>query len=352
MQKLLVDCVARLHELGLQVKAIVSDQGSNFLKAYQGMGVSVTSPFLTIGDKTMFVFFDPCHLLKSARNVLEKNNVQNGDCNAKWEHIKSLYDLDAKRSYRLAPRLGSQHINLTAFSKMRVRLAAQTLSHSVAAALEMNCAVGTMTSDALVTAEYAKKFDTMFDCFNSSEAYCTKVYRSSFSAKSKHRNYLLNTMSWLFSLRVSSLTTGRDITSQVKCFNGLRNNINALLLLWDDLHSNHGFRFLLTRRLNQDPLEIFFGVIRQAGGFNANPTPYQFRNAYRKACFNSLLQPDRTGNCFPDGDKLLATQSKLSATAPQTSSSKLTVCPLDMSDLPEPSDLCEKNALMYVCWFC
>ena len=117
------------------------------------------------------------------------------------------------------------------------------------------------------------------------------------------------------------------------------------------MSSNHGFKFILTRRLNQDPLENFFGVIRQAGGFNANPTPFQFQNAYRKACFNSLLQPSRTGNCFADGDKLLATLTKLNTVASSKVAFKSVICPIELTELPEPSDLCEQNALMYVCGY-
>ena len=353
VQSLLLDCLSQLHAIGLNVKAVISDQGSNFVAAYKNMGVTVTEPFIKVNDKTVFVFYDPCHLLKSARNVLERNTVHSGKNVATWEHITSLYSLDARRNYRLAPRLSSQHVHLTSFSKMRVKLAAQTLSHSVAAAIETNCSFDSLTPLAMGTAEYAKKFDTLFDCFNSSEVYCTKVYRGSLSARSKHRNMLLDIQSWLATLRVITVSTGRDITTQVKCFEGWRSNINALLLLWNDLSSNHGFRFLLTRRLNQDPLENFFGVIRQAGGFNANPTPYQFQNAYRKSCFNSLLQPSHSGNCFRDGDKLLATLSKLRTISSRTLALKSVSCTTDFSysDQPEPSDLCEQNALMYVCGY-
>lgn len=353
VQSLLIDCLSRLHEIGLDVKAVISDQGSNFTAAYKNMGVTANEPFIKVNEKTVFIFYDPCHLIKSARNVLEKNSVHSGKNVATWEHLKCLYNVDAKRRYRLAPRLTSQHINLTSFSKMRVKLATQTLSHSVAAAVETNCSIGSLAPVAMGTAEYAEKFDTLFDCFNSSEVYCTKVYRGSLSRRSKHRTILLDIQSWLSTLKVITVSTRRDITAQVKCFHGWQSNINALLLLWNDLSSNHGFKFLLTRRLNQDPLENFFGVIRQAGGFNANPTPFQFQNAYRKACFNNLLQPSRTGNCFADGDRLLATLCKLNTVTSHKVILKSVSCSsgLEEADQPEPSDLSEQNALMYVCGY-
>ena len=59
-------------------------------------------------------------------------------------------------------------------------------------------------------------------------------------------------------------------------------DINALLMLWEDLHSTHGLKFLLTNRLNQDCVENLFSVIRGKGGPRDNPDAGQFRTALRK----------------------------------------------------------------------
>ena len=47
-----------------------------------------------------------------------------------WEHLKRLYDADKAlhTGIRLVPKLKYEHLNLTAFSKMRVDLAAQVSS--------------------------------------------------------------------------------------------------------------------------------------------------------------------------------------------------------------------------------
>lgn len=62
------------------------------------------------------------------------------------------------------------------------------------------------------------------------------------------------------------------------CLNGFKLTINAILQLWQDLR-NEGKIFLLTSRLNQDPLENFFGVVRQRGGYNPTPNTQSFRLA-------------------------------------------------------------------------
>ncbi len=67
----------------------------------------------------------------------------------------------------------------------------------------------------------------------------------------------------------------------------------------------HDFKFLLTRRLNTDPIENLFGAIRQQGGNSDNPTTVQFCRSFRKLFFSSFLDSS-TGNCDRDLDTLLA----------------------------------------------
>jgi len=57
-------------------------------------------------------------------------------CNGKqisWGHLRSLYQRDSGKctGLSLVPKLKSEHINLTAFSKMRVDLAAQVSAASL-----------------------------------------------------------------------------------------------------------------------------------------------------------------------------------------------------------------------------
>lgn len=53
-----------------------------------------------------------------------------------WQHITSMFYQDLLSGLKLLPRLTYEHINLTAYSVMRVNLAAQVLSASVAAVLK------------------------------------------------------------------------------------------------------------------------------------------------------------------------------------------------------------------------
>ena len=60
----------------------------------------------------------------------------------------------------------------------------------------------------------------------------------------------------------------------------------------------------MTRRLNQDLLENFFGSIRQQWGNSDNPTPLQFTRAFRKL-FHDYSLVLSSGNCTEDLDAIL-----------------------------------------------
>ena len=70
-------------------------------------------------------------------------------------------------SIRMAPKLTDRHIILPPFSAMHVNLAAQTLSHSVAAGINTLCTLNYLPDDASVTAEFIETFDQLFNTFNS-----------------------------------------------------------------------------------------------------------------------------------------------------------------------------------------
>lgn len=57
---------------------------------------------------------------------------------------------------------------------------------------------------------------------------------------------------------------------------GLRVTISSTLDLLDYLTEKVGFKYLMTAKTSQDPLENLFGIIRQSSGSNDHPTPTQF----------------------------------------------------------------------------
>ena len=83
-----------------------------------------------------------------------------------WEYVKKGVQSDLKRCVRLMPRVHEIHLALPAFKVMRVNLAAQILSASVASGLKQMVENGTLPGDAMHTAQFVENIDILFDIFN------------------------------------------------------------------------------------------------------------------------------------------------------------------------------------------
>ena len=59
-----------------------------------------------------------------------------------WNHIAQLYHSDMEQALHQLPKLTPDHINLNSFSKMKVNLAVQVLSKTVALAPRRHFASG------------------------------------------------------------------------------------------------------------------------------------------------------------------------------------------------------------------
>lgn len=99
------------------------------------------------------------------------------------------------------------------------------------------------------------------------------------------------------------------ITNKIKSIKYLKISINSLFSLWNHLKDIEHFKFLFTRRLNQDCLENFFANIRQQNGNCVNPSPVQFERTFKKIITLNLFHSG-TENCA-DIDPILLRLSKI-----------------------------------------
>ena len=144
----------------------------------------------------------------------------------------------------------------------------------------------------------------MFDCCNSSSFKDSKKCRRPLTIQSPHIRELLNALAFIKSLKGVEPTSKEDKTKNLTCVKGWCMTINASVSIWEKIHQEGIPSFLVTRRLNQDPLKTFFGSIRQQGGNSDNPTPIQFIRAYRALFHVDLLTV--AGNCDIDDNNLMA----------------------------------------------
>ena len=307
LRSLTRNCIEKLQSIGLNVKAIVCDQGSNnrsFVEKAEK--VSPDSPFFRVNSENIYVIYDPPHLVKNIRNNLMKHGFSHDGNSIDWIYIAKFYEFDKSNPVRMAPNLTDNHINLRPFAAMRVNLATQVLSHSVAAGISTLCALGKLDSDASHTAKFIEQVDQMFNAFNSSNLHSSQPFRNAIRNESGHIVFLENCLDYLDKL---TLPNGKSLP----CIQGWKISIRSLIMLWKDLHDNHNFSFLCTNRLNQDCAENLFSIVRGRGGHRDNPTPEQFRGAFRQIVVEQLLVQSEKSNCKVDMDKVLLDISSISS---------------------------------------
>ena len=138
---------------------------------------------------------------------------------------------------------------------MKVKYATQIFSHTVAAAICTYSSVGSLAPSALETAELLSRFDSLFDCVNSSNLQSTKKLRSAITEKSSHIAFLQESINQINGIKF--LNGNQDVTSRIKSMKGWLVTLNAIISIWNKLKTLHNFQFLFTRRLNTDPLKTF-----------------------------------------------------------------------------------------------
>ena len=87
-------------------------------------------------NQTNYVMFDPPHMIKLARNLLQAyGNINSPSGSISWQYIATLQLIQDDAGLRMGNKLTNKHIRFH-LQKMKVSLAAQTLSCSVATAME------------------------------------------------------------------------------------------------------------------------------------------------------------------------------------------------------------------------
>ena len=116
-------------------------------------------------DSSIF-FADSPRLMKTAVNCLY--NSGSGTCSRflkndgqylLFRHIADLFYKDQASALHVLPKLTLEHVVLSSFSKMKVKLATQVLSHSVAIALEES-----KQDEVPGNAEFCRVMNSIFEC--------------------------------------------------------------------------------------------------------------------------------------------------------------------------------------------
>ncbi|EFA12315.1 Transposable element P transposase-like Protein [Tribolium castaneum] len=299
LQALLCAVINKLYAIGLQVKAVISDLGTNFQQVAASLNVTPETPYFYckgICTDRIFYIFDVCHLIKALRNNFLKYRfrLDNGQI---IDHVfvRAFFEHDQKRTFKFAPKLQSVHISPGQFDKMKVKFATQLFSHTVASGMETEMSLGLLSTAALATITFISNVNNLFDILNSTTLVTNvESFKSAFVGSELQKNHLEKMLHFFKTTAVVD-DRNADVTRRIKSMACWQVTIKGVMQLHGSLSQP-----LPTRRLNQDFLENFFGTVRKQSGNCINPTPIQFVWAFRKLFCTKFLLPPTTGNCMPD----------------------------------------------------
>lgn len=330
---LLNEVIEMLIECNIKVRCVTMDGDATNLRAVEILGASFSDyrPFF-IHKKArnikIYVTLDACHMLKLARNLLGKYlEIFNSDRTkiVKWEFISMLFNLQQLVGQNIGGvKLTRKHIEYTK-RIMNVRLAAETLSRSVAVMLNhlsKENLDGFDFSAANPTAEYGFMIDVVFDILNS---HC--INADGFKAPIKPSNiHAVKEVAKIFREYVSGLFTTykkkvvRIIDSRLKTsFLGFICTLNNAISLYEDMVVNERvMNAFVTIRISQDVLELLFGEVRQMGGNNRNPSAREFEAALKKLLFINEVKSSEHANCQDFGIRLLTVNANSKLNQPHS----------------------------------
>lgn len=250
------------------------------------------------------VFFDASHMLKLARNLFCEYQIIiiPGVGKAKWRHISILHDKQRQEGLTLENKLTKRRVHFKT-QKIKVRLTDQVISSRCAKALEFLRLNGYSDfADTAPTELLLQRLDKLFDFLNCRSPFAkgdeSPIYASNWSSRVK---YLIEVKAFLMSLEDSN---GRKLheTQRRTCILGLIASIDSTIHLANSLlNSTSGvngvrLKYLLTYKTSQDHVKMFFSTLRRRGGWNSNPTAYQFIHAYRAILSKVGSMPSCSGN--------------------------------------------------------
>lgn len=302
---LVLDCIKRLHDIGITVRAVTCDGTEVNMKMFRNFGVSPDKPFFNHpSDEAVNVYAicDVCHMLKLVRNTFAELKILRDGNNAqiRWYYVQKLVDIQESSGIRAANKLNVNHVNFQKH-KMKVKLAAQVLSNSVADALDF-LRVDAKDPEQIgneATVEFIRIVDQLFDLLNCHSP-AGKGSKSPLRVKNESywKPLMIKCRDYLMSLKSGdgiSLVNHRRKTA----FVGFVMSVNSVMGLAEDLlhRSVNPFGYFLTYKLSQDHLELFFSKIRSRGGFNNNPSVVQFKASFRSLILKNCIAPSVNSNC-------------------------------------------------------
>lgn len=184
---------------------------------------------------------------------------------------------------------------------MRVGLAVQILSESVATGLEHCLNNGFIKSStdkrmAQPTINFVRNMNECFDLLNAKSTDDVNENRRGITEKNINR--LTELYDYIGSVKVLE-------GSHVYWLKGMMQTLKGVIGMFNEIHTSNNNFVLMTRNLNQDPLGNLFGQVRAKGGNNRDPFLLDFLRTISRIMTSTLILTSKKTNCeFDETSKI------------------------------------------------
>lgn len=201
----------------------------------------------------------------------------------------------------LGNKLRQAHLNFVK-QKMKVRLAVQTLSQSVADALDYCRDQLSLPDfkDCSGTVKFIKMINNIFDILNS-RSLVAFGYKKALFVKNYEltKNFINEAIEYISKIKFADgnlVINSNRKTGFVGFIVGMKN----VLLIYEEIVAQEKLLiYFPAYKISQDHLELFFSSIRSRGGWNNNPSCRQFTASYKRLIVRAEIREGGLGNCIP-----------------------------------------------------
>lgn len=264
--------IAAIESCGARVISLTGDGLSANLTAAEKLGAkfNLNKPYFqspTYPHQKIYIILDPPHMLKLIRKQFSTNRVYHNGQLVNWSLLETLVNKQSKNNFNLCNKLTNVHIKWEQ-KPMNVRLAAETISNSVADVIEQLDRDGYEEfTNSEPTVTFIRFFNAAYDILNFGEnkkkddkfkqKLCPNTARHIFEFAETFKSYISE-------LEIRTNTTSKPALecNQSRGFFGFYYNFISLQGIYEDFVLNGPLDEFFTFQFNQDHLETFFSLIR------------------------------------------------------------------------------------------
>lgn len=189
---LLREIISKVRECGVRVLSITFDGLSSNFTMCELLGANFNlnnlTPYFVLppDDRNIYIIVDPSHVLKLARNTIGNKKTMCVDGHKiEWKYFESLENFRAEKDFAHAHKLTKRHIHYD-LNKMNVRIAAETLSNSVANSMKLLMDKGfKQFANSAATIKYVKYINDCFDIFNTKGVKSDIIFKNAINPTNK-----------------------------------------------------------------------------------------------------------------------------------------------------------------------